>query len=81
MNKPSKIGYLLASDPAMASVEIRDLFKNHKTRRAVARALNVKEETVTRWIHRLHDLGLPYPELKKGRPFSDSKKKPAGHSS
>lgn len=66
-------GALVASDPAAAQQQLTELYRLHRTREAVARALDVDGRTLARWANKLAAAELEDPRdtaqvPRRGRP-------------
>lgn len=67
------LGAKVATDPASAYADLVELFREHRSRDAVAAALEVDCKTLTRWIAKLTKSGLADPRdtvdvPRRGRP-------------
>ncbi len=67
------LGATVAVDPLEAQLQLVELFRLHRTREAVAEALNVDGRTLARWVRRIVDAGLADPRdaaevPRRGRP-------------
>lgn len=66
------LGALVATNPVAALAQLADLYKIHRTREAVAKALGADARTLARWILKLKAHGDPRP--KKPEVEAESKK-------